>query len=214
MIFNEFHQVGNPERDRSRGLGLGLSIVQRLSRILGHEVRVRSRLGEGSVFSIQAPIDAGADVAEVGSEDDKTPLPVGRGRLALVIDDDTIVLMSLRTLLEEWGYDTLISGSSEQAVTIVTEAGRRPDVIVADYRLRVGQNGCEAIRDVRSHLGQEIPGVILTGETGAECARDIAQYGLGMIHKPVMPGQLWAALERLLGSTSDSRHAHGADFPT
>lgn len=214
MIFNEFHQVGNPERDRSRGLGLGLSIVQRLSRILDHEVRVRSRLGEGSVFSIQAPIDAGADVAEAVSEDDMTPLPVGRGRLALVIDDDTIVLMSLRTLLEEWGYDTLIAGSSEQAVTIVTEAGRRPDVIVADYRLRAGRNGCEAIRDVRSHLGLEIPGVILTGETGAECARDIAQYGLGMIHKPVMPGQLWAALERLLGSTSNSRHAHGADFPT
>jgi PAS domain S-box-containing protein len=201
MIFDEFHQVGNPERDRSRGLGLGLSIVQRLSRILGHEVRVRSSLGEGSVFSIQAPVSAASDVQEAVSEDNKTSHSVRRGRLALVIDDDTIVLMSLRTLLEEWGYDTLVSGSSEQAVAIIAEDGRRADVIVADYRLRAGRNGCEAIRDVRDHLGLEIPGIILTGETGAECARDIARYGLGMIHKPVMPGQLWAALERLLGAT-------------
>ncbi|MFX5142069.1 hypothetical protein ABTC48_20525, partial [Acinetobacter baumannii] len=87
------------------------------------------------------------------------------------------------------------------AMAIVAEAGRRPDVVVADYRLRAGRNGCEAIRDVRNQLGLEIPGVILTGETGAECARDVGQYGLGIIHKPVMPGQLWAALERLLGST-------------
>lgn len=201
MIFDEFHQVGNPERDRSRGLGLGLSIVQRLSRILAHEVRVHSKLGEGSVFSVEAPIDLSADVRETETADSETAHPIGRGRLALLIDDDTIVLMSLRTLLEEWGYDTLISGSPEQAMAIVAEAGRRPDVIVADYRLRAGRNGCEAIEDVRNQLGLEIPGVILTGETGAECARDIARYGLGIIHKPVMPGQLWAALERLLGST-------------
>ena len=202
MIFDEFHQVGNPERDRSRGLGLGLSIVQRLCRILGHEVGVRSRLGEGSVFSVEVPVDTDADVRESALRHDKPADAVVRGRLALLIDDDTAVLMSLRTLLEEWGYDTLISGSSEQATAIVAAAGRRPDVIVADYRLRAGRNGCEAIRDVRNQVGTEIPGIVLTGETGAECARDIAGYGLGMIHKPVMPGQLWAALERLLGSTA------------
>ena len=202
MIFDEFHQIGNPERDRSRGLGLGLSIVQRLSRILGHEVRVRSELGKGSVFSVEAPIHLSMDVRETAPKDDQILNLVGRGRLALLIDDDTIVLMSLRTLLEEWGYDTLISGSPDQAVAIVAEAGRRPDVIVADYRLRAGRNGCEAIMDVRNELGLEIPGIILTGETGAECARDIARYGLGMIHKPVMPSQLWAVLQRLLGSTS------------
>lgn len=201
MIFDEFHQIGNPERDRSRGLGLGLSIVQRLSRILSHEVRVRSKFGKGSVFSVEVPIDLSTNVRETASEDDRITISVAPGRLALLIDDDTIVLLSLRTLLEEWGYDTLISGSPEQAVAIVAESGRRPDVIVADYRLRAGRNGCEAIRDVRNHLGLEIPGVILTGETGAECACDIAQYGLGIIHKPVMPSQLWAALQQMPGST-------------
>ncbi|MFS2011986.1 PAS domain-containing protein [Azospirillum sp. CT11-132] len=201
MIFDEFHQIGNPERDRSRGLGLGLSIVQRLARILAHEVRVRSTLGEGSVFSVQAPVSAGTEVPEDVTEDNQTRSPIGRGRLALVIDDDTIVLMSLRTLLEEWGYDTLISGSSEQALAIIADDGRCPDVIVADYRLRAGRNGCEATRDVRNHLGLMIPGIILTGETGAECAQDIARYGLEVIHKPVMPGQLSVALEKLLGGT-------------
>ena len=208
MIFDEFHQVGNPERDRSRGLGLGLSIVQRLSTILGHEIQVRSSLGEGSVFSIEVPVDTSASDEDAAPDDARAARHAGRGKLALLIDDDTIVLMSLRAIFEEWGYDTLIAGSSEQAVACVAAAGRRPDVIVADYRLRAGRTGCEAIVEVRDVLGKEVPGVILTGETGAECTSDVAEHGLGMINKPVMPGQLRMVLDRLLRTSGGGSVQH------
>jgi len=193
-IWEEFHQVGNPERDRNRGLGLGLAIVQRLSGLLAHPVTVRSRPGEGSVFVIEVPLGqaaprtAAAAVSEV----------VGNGRFAVLVDDDAIVLLGLKATFEAWGYEVLAAGSADQAMARLRERGRRPDVVVADYRLREGRSGTEAILAVRAAHGADIPGIILTGETGAEVQSDAAQHDLGVIHKPVTPRQLGAALGKLL----------------
>jgi PAS domain S-box-containing protein len=194
-IFEEFYQVGNPERDRNQGLGLGLAIVQRLSALLGHRVTVRSVEGQGSMFSVEVPLSAGPDMEAA------TPGPVavqGAGRFAVLVDDDAIVLLGLETMLEDWGWEVLAAGSTEQALQDLESWGRRPDVVLADYRLRERRVGTEAIVRIRERFGEKIPGVLVTGETGPECARDAARHELVLARKPVTPQQLGAVLERLL----------------
>ncbi|MBP2301053.1 PAS domain-containing protein [Azospirillum picis] len=191
-IWEEFHQVGNPERDRNRGLGLGLAIVQRLSRLLNHPVEVLSSTGRGSVFSILVPLGRLAPRPRVA------PMPgmTGNGRFAVLIDDDAIVLLGLKAALESWGYDVLATGSAEHAVSGLRSSGREPVVVVADYRLREGRSGIDAILQLRAALGLDLPGVILTGETGPDIQAEAAGHGLHLIHKPVTASQLAEALER------------------
>jgi CheY-like chemotaxis protein len=195
-IFEEFHQVGNPERDRAQGLGLGLAIVRRLSRLLRHPVEVHSNVDGGSEFSITVPLGRAAAIESAAPAD--PAVPSGRGRLALLVDDDAIVLMGLQLILAEWGYEVLTAGSADQAMERLEGEGRRPDIVVADYRLREGRVGTEAILRVRERYGTAIPGVILTGETGPECLHDAAAHGLSVVHKPVTPRQLSATLEEQL----------------
>nr|WP_246500603.1 ATP-binding protein [Azospirillum rugosum] len=195
QIFAEFHQVNNPERDRARGLGLGLAIVQRLSVILDHPVEVRSQPGRGSVFTIDLPLDQ-AEAEPPPNE--AQPRGDGRAPLALLVDDDAIVLLGLRDMFREWGYEVLIAGSTDQAVERVREAGRFPDAMLVDYRLREGRVGTEAVVRIRAMAGAPVPAMILTGESGPECEQDAAQHGLKVVRKPVTPRQLRRALDRAL----------------
>ncbi len=193
-IFEEFHQVANPERDRSQGLGLGLAIVKRLSVLLDHPVWVRSEPGKGSVFAIDVPLGSAEAVTAVAP---CAPAPAARsGLVALVIDDDAMVLTGLRTVLEGWGYEVLIAGSGDEALETLREARQAPDVIIVDYRLREGEVGTAVVRRVREFVGRVVPGVLLTGETGSEFQQEAAENDLGLAHKPVTPRQLHSALER------------------
>ncbi|WP_448189469.1 hybrid sensor histidine kinase/response regulator [Azospirillum sp. sgz301742] len=199
QIFEEFHQIGNPARDRARGLGLGLSIVKRLSGLLQHPVEVRAAPGRGSVFSIRVPLgQRAAPVAEAA------PLPraSGLGRLALLVDDDVIVLLGLQTILREWGYDTMIAASADDALKRLKADGRTPDIVVADYRLREGRTGTEAVRRIREAVGAAVPGIILSGEAGREWQQDAEGLGLGLAFKPVTPRQLHEVMTRHLGTAA------------
>ncbi|UEM02647.1 PAS domain-containing protein [Skermanella rosea] len=213
-IWTEFHQVGNPERDRNQGLGLGLAIVDRLARLLGHRVEALSALGRGSVFSIELPAGAAvetpavAPAAAAGGPASAPPppapaSPAGERRYAVLVDDDAIVLLGLQSILRDWGYDVLAAGSTEQALDRLGTSDRRPDIVVADYRLRGGRVGTEAILKIRELFGSDIPGVILTGETGPECARDAAAHGFSVAHKPITSHQLSLAMEKLLSDAAD-----------
>lgn len=193
-IFEEFHQVGNPERDRNLGLGLGLAIVRRLSRLLDHPVEVRSVEGQGSAFRVLVPAGAERQAASGPAERQ----PDGAGRLAVLVDDDAIVLMGLSTILADWGYRVLSADSAERAMERLAGQAEAPDIVIADYRLREGRVGTEVVRRVRDRYGAAIPAVILTGETGADCLQDAAAHGVPVIHKPVTPRQLAAAVERQL----------------
>lgn len=195
-IWEEFHQVNNLERDRNRGLGLGLAIVQRLSALLEHPVDVLSVPGQGSVFSIEVPLGKSASHRAPAA----STQVAGNGRYAVLVDDDAIVLLGLKAIFESWGYDVLAAGSADQAITRLRESGRRPEIVVADYRLREGRTGTEAILRIREAYGTDIPSILLTGETGAEVQNDAAEHNLGIIHKPVTPRQLGLALDRLLAT--------------
>ncbi len=201
-IWEEFHQVGNPERDRNHGLGLGLAIVQRLSSLLEHPVDARSEPGRGSIFTVEVPLGQSAPQPVSGAATEVA----GNGRFAVLVDDDAIVLLGLKTTFEAWGYEVLAAGSADHALVGLRGNGRLPDVVVADYRLREGRSGTEAILRIREIHGAAIPGIILTGETGTEVHRDAAEHNLEVIHKPVTPRQLADALNRrLTGRQSDLR---------
>ena len=198
-IFDEFHQVANLERDRTQGLGLGLAIVRRISRLLDHPVSVDSSIGDGSTFGIDVPL--GVVPAGVPLPHQPPPPAIGLGKVALIVDDDALVLMGLQSMLHEWGYKVVIAGSTEQALERLRENKLKPDVIVADYRLRDGRIGTEVILMIRNFLDERVPGVILTGEIGPEPQRDAAAHGFGLIHKPVTPRQLASVLSLNIAST-------------
>ncbi len=198
-IFEEFHQVDNPERDKARGLGLGLSIVQRLATILGHRVDVRSEPGKGSVFAIEVPgrrfDECGAETA--GGALDETAS--GHGRMVVLVDDDAMVLLGLRSLFQGWGYEVVIAGSTDEACGHLQNAGMTPALVIADYRLRSGRVGSEAIERIRAIYGRPVPGIILTGDTGIEFSHDGAEPGFRVVHKPVTSHQLADVVEELIG---------------
>ncbi|OYD83879.1 PAS domain-containing protein [Azospirillum brasilense] len=194
-IFLEFHQIGNPERDRTKGLGLGLSIVQRLAKLLEHPVTVRSTLGQGSVFMIDVPLGEAAAVQ--APEPFAAVAPHGGGRLVVLIDDEADVLLGLCTIFHGWGFDTVAGTSAEQASERLKTDGRTPAVIVSDYRLGANKTGVDAVRLIREQVGITLPGMVLTGETAAELRDEVAKQGLEIVIKPVVPRQLHEALMRL-----------------
>ena len=193
-IFEEFHQVGNLGRDRRQGLGLGLSIVDRLALLLHHPISVRSMLGRGSVFEITVPL--ADDVAVVDEPSAERALD-GAGRRVLVIDDDPAVLDGIRQYLAQHGFCVSAAVDRETALALFTPQ-QPPQLIVADYRLGGEETGADVIRDLRDAFGVAVPGIILTGDTSPERIREASRSGFLLLHKPVAPPDLSAAVRNAL----------------
>ncbi len=194
-IFEEYFQVGNPERDRDKGLGLGLSIVSRLSRLLGPErVQVQSAEGRGSRFSLV--LERCAPAAGAAAQE-PAALPLRRAVLA-VIDDDETILEAMGELVSAWDLEIAVGADAGEVIAELQAVGRRPDAILCDYRLRTGMSGLAAIARVRATFGEATPAAVLTGDTAPETLRAIAASGLPLLHKPLRPAKLRALLGHLL----------------
>lgn len=190
-IFKEFHQLDNPERDRRKGLGLGLAIVQRLAQAMHTQVEVRSRRGRGSVFRLWLTPWHGALIDEAPvPEQDAASL---RGLKVLVIDDDAAVLLGMQSLLTSWGCRCLCAESSADALARLHNMPA-PDVIVTDFRLRHGETGKQALQALRARLQRHVPAIIMTGDTSPQRLRDAQSTAARLLHKPVSTRQLRAAL--------------------
>jgi signal transduction histidine kinase len=190
MIFREFYQIGNTNRDRAKGLGLGLSIVRRLCELIGAKLSVHSVVGEGSRFTISLPV-----VETLDSPQDRTP---GQSRSlqsmsVLLIDDELMVRQSMRFLLEELGCTVHDAEGSIEAAKIA--ASQTIDLILSDMRLAVGDSGIEAIAQVRKSQ-PDARAVLVTGDTAPERLREAQATGLPLLHKPV-------TLDRLMDVLSD-----------
>ncbi|HLN25298.1 MAG TPA: hybrid sensor histidine kinase/response regulator, partial [Patescibacteria group bacterium] len=201
-IFREFHQLGASQRERRQGLGLGLAIVDRLAALLGHRIELLSTPDRGSVFSVVVPANGRALVraAEVEPEV-RDPL---NGRFVVVVDDDSIVRDGLRAILEIWGCRVAVAEGQDDAVEAVKAAEVMPDAIIADYRLRADVTGAQVVRALRALLGEDVPALLITGDTSPERLRQAAGHGLSLLHKPVRPDKLRAALQQLLEDQSVS----------
>ncbi|UEM23115.1 PAS domain S-box protein [Skermanella mucosa] len=196
-IFQEFYQVGNVERDRSQGLGLGLAIVQRLSSLLSHPVKVHSVPGRGSVFRVDVPLvgyNTHHNIGFVGAG--RSTQDEGHKGLVVIIDDEAIILRGLQVVVEGWGYEVVIAASEAEAMDLLSELDRAPDIIISDYRLRAGRTGIEAIRHIRARYGNRpIPSLLITGDTAPERLQEAEASGYRLLHKPVSSSTLRDALD-------------------
>jgi CheY-like chemotaxis protein len=191
-IFEEFYQLNNPSRDRSRGLGLGLATVRRIVQLLGHPLWLRSTVGKGSRFTIEVPIADPTRVQSVAATiEQKVPNLIG-GKLIIVIDDEESVRLGMQSLLESWGCKCVTAMDSAEALKSIN--GRAPDFIIADLRLRGDLTGIDVIRDLRAELGNSIPAVLISGDTATEQLRKVSAAGLTMMHKPLKAVRLRALL--------------------
>ncbi len=195
-VFEEFYQLGNTERDRAMGLGLGLAIVQRVGRLLGTDIELISAVGRGSTFAFQLPLSAGA--AQVGGE--AAPADVSgrlRGRTILVIDDEPEVRIGMRRFLEAWGCRVLVCGGLAEALGLLDAHTPAIDLILADFRLRAGEDGIATIAALRQRIGV-VPALLVSGDTAPERLRQAEASGLPILHKPVTADALLRAITGLL----------------
>lgn len=193
-VFREFHQLGNPERDRRKGLGLGLAIVEGLARTLGHELSLDSTLQRGSVFRLALPIaTAAVPEAPFVVAPSKTQMLNVR---VLVLDDEETVRAGMLHLLRDWGCECEAAETIEEALALART--HAPDLVISDYRLREQRTGIEAIAALRELLGDALPALLITGDTAPDRLREALTSGIPLLHKPVSPNQLYRGLVTVL----------------
>ena len=185
VIFTEFHQLNNPERDRSKGLGLGLAIVDRLAGLLNHSIHVESSSGIGSTFSILVE-QSQAEIVNPSSVENSQLKPDEISNTTIVvIDDDISVREGTQSLLQTWGYSVVVAADIEDASKALKTQNITPSGIIADYRLRNDRTGIEAIQKLHEDYGSQIPALIVTGDIAAERLREVNSSGYQLLHKPV-----------------------------
>ena len=197
-IFGEFHQLDNPARQRSKGLGLGLAIVDRLAELLGHTIDVRSRPDKGSVFAVEVPLATGVPQwrpRQVWHEPTENRHQSGA---ILIIEDDPSVREMLALVLDGEGHRTTTVDDGPKALELCKGGAVRPDLIIADYNLPNGLNGLQVVVRLRETLNDKVPAIILTGDISTETLRDIAQGGHLHLNKPVKGRELITLIRRCL----------------
>jgi CheY-like chemotaxis protein/two-component sensor histidine kinase len=202
-VFQEFVQLHNPERDREQGLGLGLAIVQRLCALLAVPLRLRSRPGRGTVFTLRLPLaSALALPPSVEARGLSTGLPqLVPGDLVLVIDDDADIRVAMAALLHGWGCQVLTAASLNSLLPQLMALTVAPRLILCDLRLQGPDDGLAVIEQLRSGFNDDVPAILVTGDTGPDRLRDAAASGLGLLHKPVSEAALRLAIAQALDAS-------------
>jgi signal transduction histidine kinase/CheY-like chemotaxis protein len=205
-IFGEFYRLGEPDRARGAGLGLGLAIVDRLCRLLGHPIEVRSIPGKGSVFTVTVPgAPARAAVIEPRAQP-RNQLSLSNGKLVLVIDDDPLVREGMGGILRSWGCRVIAADTDSKALKALTGQDHTPDLIISDYHLANGATGPETIERLRSALSAQIPAFLISGDTDSEPLRQARAKGYHLLHKPVDPMALRAMFNQATKRTPTIIH--------
>jgi Na+/proline symporter/signal transduction histidine kinase len=203
IVFHEFTRLESAQQTAA-GLGLGLSIVERLGRVMDHPVNLRSSPGRGSVFSVEVPCAA----EEIAVARAKLPRRSARkeamgGMIVVAIDNDPRILEGMQVLLKQWQCTSICVDGSAEAVKRLKEAALAPDVVLADFHLGETENGLEAIARLRAIYGSELPTILITADRSIDVRDRAAEEDVYILHKPVKP----ASLRALLSQTRVARTA-------
>jgi signal transduction histidine kinase/PAS domain-containing protein/ActR/RegA family two-component response regulator len=198
-IFDEFQRLEQPSPWGEKGLGLGLSICDRLAGILGHRLDLHSRVGHGSCFAVNVPRSAAVPQrhrrVQRGGSDQQLPLTV------LCLDNDVAILDGMRALLGRWGVDCRVASDVAQAIEVLA---RGPvDLILADYHLADGLDGVQALQQLRAAVGELPPVAMITADGSSELKQRARALGYPLLHKPVRPAALRALLTALVRKRDD-----------
>jgi CheY-like chemotaxis protein len=198
-VFKEFARLDDGARTAS-GLGLGLSIVDRLSRMLSHPVRLASTPGRGTAFRVDIPRELSASHAAAAQTRRPRQRPVDAlsGLRVLCIDNEPKILEGMVLLTTGWGCAVSEARSMHELSGILERREPAPDVVIADYHLGDG-NGIEAILGVRAHYQSDIPALLITADRTAEVRAEAEHHGIGVQHKPVKPAAIRAYLTQAAG---------------
>ena len=190
-IFEEFYQLDNPGRDRSRGVGLGLAIVQRLCELIGARISVTSTVGEGTSFQVSLPalLAPAGPVAAPPAQPAEAAL---QGKRVYVVDDEIDILRSMRALLGVWGIE-VVTAVSAAGTEQVFERHGAPDLMIVDLRLGEGEHGARLAQRLQQRYGR-FPVVVITGETASEALREAHEAGYAPLQKPIAPEVLRRAI--------------------
>jgi len=201
-IFEEYHQLDNDARERNRGLGLGLTIVKRLVKLLDHRIHVRSRLGMGSVFALEVMVPVeGAALPSTAPEMAETLAAVSgqrQGGSILVVEDDPDVRELVEFLLTSEGHQVMSAVDGHEAIELVAEGKMDPTLVLADFNLPKGMNGLQLAARLREKLGHQVPVIILTGDISTATMLDIDRQHCVQLSKPVKLQQMMQAIQRQL----------------
>jgi PAS domain S-box-containing protein len=192
-IFEDYIRLDHPTRDRTHGHGLGLSIAKQLAGLLECKLDVRSTVGKGSTFSIEAPLGAQTRAPQAEQRGAPSIAPGDARAWILVVEDDPMVSDAMTLLLSASGFQPVEARTGEEAMMLV-KAGLRPDVVVSDYRLP-GMQGFDVIRSVRQSAGRAMPAILLTGDTGFQ--HEVLPEQCTILHKPIDPDNFVTVLQRL-----------------
>lgn len=198
-IFEEYYQINNHERNRAKGLGLGLAIVQRLAKLLGTSIMLNSKPGAGSLFAFDLPrIDLQTIQPVMPSVFAAAHAPPLANAVIVVIDDEPLILNATRTLLEGWGCTVITATHGQEALAQLAVNVRPPDAIICDYLLAGSENGISVIAMLRTALNNDIPAMLITGDTLPEHMKMLQASNLPIVHKPLHHDKLRAALSQFI----------------
>ena len=210
-IFSPYVQIGNQERDRSKGLGLGLAIVHHASGLLGLEVTLKSQLGRGSRFRVHVPRSvcvAGQVKAESQAARSALPVPVPQlaGRRVLLVDDDPMVLQAMQALLQTWLVDLRCTNRGDDSVLAAFSAKWVPECILCDFRMPGKFNGIELLDFILERFPEAV-GILLTGEMGQAVQTQAEEAGYLVLSKPLDPAVLASTLSAVMNRRDRARAA-------
>ncbi|WP_322044179.1 hybrid sensor histidine kinase/response regulator [Paraburkholderia sp. J67] len=200
-IFQPFVQIGNPERDREKGLGLGLSIVNAVVALLeGHRLELKSVEGRGSRFSVRMPVADQLTFPDLAiSPVESTSLPSAsslRGLYVLLIEDDSLVRASMEALFARWGvlFDSVRTVAAFDELLQTIE--RVPDLIISDYRLPEGATAHDVVKLQGEHFSRPVPCLVVTGEAGISMQGTLPERSV--LSKPLAADTLIARMLELI----------------
>ena len=196
-VFDEFHQINNPERDRRKGLGLGLAIVKKLAKLLGAKLSVRSEVEKGSRFAIQIPK---GDPKNIESQPEKRTYQNRElfNRKILLIDDEIDIRKAMEYSLSNWGCEVVCCESELDAINKIESLAFDYELIISDLRLRENKNGIDAIQSIFKKTGKITPAMLVSGDTTPQSITDAQKSGFRLLHKPLKPAELRLNLINLL----------------
>ena len=196
VIFEEFKRLDSHQTRAEKGLGLGLAIADRLCKVLGHRLQVRSWPGKGSVFSVSVPLARQPAPAPLNGHKVETPEQLN-GAQVLCVDNEDSILTGMNSLLTRWGCRVLTARSREECQALL-EGDARPQLALIDYHLDDGELGTDLMAWLRTRLGEPVPGVVISADARPELVAQIHAAGLDFLPKPVKPAALRALLSRHL----------------